>query len=154
MLPICWSKNFERILYDTSFEWKWHMEDWDMIFVVLTVHLLFIFVWPVHRVPWSLNCAGIFKQSLGAGNRVVIGLSFRPGRLHRLAELISWNRFLGYLKNCTNSGSEGGGWQSIKTTSKVVYVLYVGPEVNLKKNDFLPALTWWNQDSGGGGGGL
>ena len=33
-----------------------------------------------------------------ARNRVGIGFSYRPTRLHRLAELIPWNRFLGYLK--------------------------------------------------------
>jgi hypothetical protein len=33
-----------------------------------------------------------------ARNRVGIGLSYRPVRLHRLAELIPWNRFLGSLK--------------------------------------------------------
>jgi hypothetical protein len=32
--------------------------------------------------------AGIFIQSMGARNRVGIGLSYRPARLHRLAELI------------------------------------------------------------------
>ncbi len=41
---------------------------------------------------------GIFKQSMGARNRVGIGLSYRPVRLHMLAELIPWNRFLGLLK--------------------------------------------------------
>ncbi len=39
--------------------------------------------------------AGIFKQSMWARNRVGIGLSYRPARLNRLAELIPWNRFLG-----------------------------------------------------------
>jgi hypothetical protein len=39
--------------------------------------------------------AGIFKQSMGARHRVEIGLSYRPARLHRLAEFIPWNRFLG-----------------------------------------------------------
>jgi hypothetical protein len=43
-------------------------------------------------------CAGIFKQSAGARNRVGIGLLYRPARLDRLAELILWNRFLGSLK--------------------------------------------------------
>jgi hypothetical protein len=38
--------------------------------------------------------AGIFKQSMGARNPGGIGLSYR---LHRLADLISWNRFLGSL---------------------------------------------------------
>jgi len=35
--------------------------------------------------------AGIFKQSMGARNRVGIGLSYRPARLHRLAKCIPWN---------------------------------------------------------------
>ncbi len=41
-----------------------------------------------------LSCAGIFKQSMGARNRVGIGLSYLPDRLHSLAKLIPWNRFL------------------------------------------------------------
>ncbi len=39
----------------------------------------------------------IFNQSMGARNRVGIGLSYRPARLHRLAEFIPWNRFLGSI---------------------------------------------------------
>ncbi len=42
--------------------------------------------------------AGIFKQSMGARNRVGIVLSYWPARLHRLAKLVPWNRFLGSLK--------------------------------------------------------
>jgi hypothetical protein len=38
---------------------------------------------------------GIFKQSVGARNRVGIGLSYLHARLHRLAEFIPWDRFLG-----------------------------------------------------------
>ncbi len=34
-------------------------------------------------------CAGIFKQSMGARNRVGIGLSYRPASLNRLALLVS-----------------------------------------------------------------
>jgi hypothetical protein len=45
---------------------------------------------------YSVNSAGIFKQSMRARNR--IGLSHWPARLHSLAELIPWNRFLGSLK--------------------------------------------------------
>ncbi len=45
---------------------------------------------------WTI--AEIFKQSMGDRNRVGIGFSYRPARLHRLAESISWNRFLGSLK--------------------------------------------------------
>ncbi len=44
---------------------------------------------------------------MGARNRVGIGLSYRPARLHILAELIQWNRFLGSLK-FKNSGSGKG----------------------------------------------
>ncbi len=35
----------------------------------------------------SASSAGIFKQSMGARNRVGIGLSYRPARLNSLAEL-------------------------------------------------------------------
>jgi hypothetical protein len=41
-----------------------------------------------------------FKQSMGARNRVRIGLSYQPARLHRLAEFIPWNRFLGSVNKC------------------------------------------------------
>jgi hypothetical protein len=43
-------------------------------------------------------CAGIFKQSMGARNRVGIRLSCRHARLHSLVELVPWDRFLGSLK--------------------------------------------------------
>jgi hypothetical protein len=36
-----------------------------------------------------------FRTSMGARNRVGIRLSYRPARLHRLAESIPWNRHLG-----------------------------------------------------------
>ena len=35
---------------------------------------------------------------MGARNRGGIGLSYRPTRLHRLAEFIPWNRFLGFKR--------------------------------------------------------
>jgi hypothetical protein len=35
---------------------------------------------------------------MGARNRLGIGLSYRPARLHRLEESIPWNGFLGSLK--------------------------------------------------------
>jgi hypothetical protein len=39
------------------------------------------------------------KQSVGARNRLRIGLSYRPARLvHSLAELVPWNQFSGSLK--------------------------------------------------------
>jgi hypothetical protein len=49
------------------------------------------------RVHAVLNRAGIFKESMGARNRGGIGLSYRPAGLHRLAEFIPWNRFLGSI---------------------------------------------------------
>jgi hypothetical protein len=33
-----------------------------------------------------------------ARNRVGIGLSYQPARLHRPAESIPWNQYLGFLK--------------------------------------------------------
>jgi hypothetical protein len=53
---------------------------------------------PPPPVTTVASSAGIFKQSMGARNRVGIGLSHWPTRLHGLAELIPWNRFLGSLK--------------------------------------------------------
>jgi hypothetical protein len=46
--------------------------------------------------PVVINRAELkFLNTLwGARNRVGIGLSYRPARLHRLAEFIPWNRFL------------------------------------------------------------
>jgi hypothetical protein len=41
--------------------------------------------------------AGIFKQHMGARNRVGKGILYRPAGLHSLAELINWNRFLGFI---------------------------------------------------------
>ncbi len=39
-----------------------------------------------------------YLNTMGARNPVGIGLSYRPSRLHMLAELIPWNRFFGSLK--------------------------------------------------------
>ncbi len=46
----------------------------------------------------SANCAGIFKQNMGARNCVGIGILYRPARLHSPEELVPWNQFLGLLK--------------------------------------------------------
>jgi hypothetical protein len=46
------------------------------------------------EVERGLASAGILKQSISSRNRVGIGLSYRPARLLRLAELITWNQFL------------------------------------------------------------
>ncbi len=39
--------------------------------------------------------ARIFKKPMGARNRGGTELSYRPARLHRLAEFIPWNQFRG-----------------------------------------------------------
>jgi hypothetical protein len=45
------------------------------------------------------SCAGICKKkSVWVRNRVGIGLSYQPARLHSLAELVPWNRFWGSIK--------------------------------------------------------
>ncbi len=66
--------------------------------------------------------AGIFKQSLGARNRVGIGLSYRPARLH-----IGWrNSFLGSipgLQTFKNTGSGRGCSQTMKGENKSVGIL-------------------------------
>ncbi len=61
-----------------------------------------VYLSEAHTTPHYTLCiseysARIFKQSIGARNYVKLGLSFWPARLHRLAELIPWNRFLGSL---------------------------------------------------------
>ncbi len=61
-----------------------------------------VYIQPVHsntfsNIHRSAYRAGIFKQSMGARSQVVLGLSYRPARLHRLAESMPWNLFLGSL---------------------------------------------------------
>jgi hypothetical protein len=48
--------------------------------------------------PECVACAGIYNQSMVARKLVGTGLSYRPARRHRLAELVPWNRILGSLK--------------------------------------------------------
>ncbi len=72
-------------------------------FLLFTVRFKFYFKYSIQqqqsieniRYPFT-HSAGIFKQSRGARNR--IGIGCRTGRLHRLEELIPWNRFLDSLK--------------------------------------------------------
>jgi hypothetical protein len=51
---------------------------------------------PPSWAPTAIS-AGIFKQSMGARNRVRIELSYRPASLYRLAKLIPWKQFLNSL---------------------------------------------------------
>ncbi len=53
---------------------------------------------PKKYVSGYTTLAGILELSLWARNRIRIGLSYRPARLHRLTESIPCNRFLGSLK--------------------------------------------------------
>ncbi len=61
--------------------------------------------WCIARLSvsrWSAECTPLLQcwnleQSLGAGNRAGIGMSYRPARLRRLAESIPWNSSLGSL---------------------------------------------------------
>jgi hypothetical protein len=65
-----------------------------------TIHNTDFAVWPVTsevsvpflkpraELPYETS-AGILEQSMGARNRIRIGLSYRPAGLHRLAESIS-----------------------------------------------------------------
>jgi hypothetical protein len=55
-------------------------------------------VFPCLQTTLYMYCAGIFKQSMGARNRVGIEFSYRPARLHRLAELIPWDQLLSSLE--------------------------------------------------------
>jgi hypothetical protein len=49
---------------------------------------------------WKINKkGGIVPPNLYIRNRGGIGFSYRPARLHRLAEFIPWNRFLGPIKH-------------------------------------------------------
>jgi hypothetical protein len=49
---------------------------------------------------------GIFKEAMGARHQRGRGLSYRPARLHRLAEFIPWNRFRGPIHTFKNASSE------------------------------------------------
>jgi hypothetical protein len=61
-----------------------------------------------------------FKESIGSRNRGGIGLSYRPARLHRLAELIPWNRFLGSLTIRALTTMAAGRWNGAQDRGEVV----------------------------------
>jgi hypothetical protein len=66
------------------------------------ISILFLVINTKEFTPKAFPCAGILEQSMGARNRVIIGLlyrAYRPAWLHRLAESIPWNRFLSSLKD-------------------------------------------------------
>jgi hypothetical protein len=75
----------------------------SLLFTQVTPLPTFLFIQTLATSHSSCS-AGIFKQFVGARNRVGIGLSYRPARLYSLAELVPCNRFLG-PQNFINSGS-------------------------------------------------
>ncbi len=50
------------------------------------------------KFEWDFAVLEFLNNLWGTRNRVGIGLSYRPTRLHSLVELLPWNRFLGCLK--------------------------------------------------------
>jgi hypothetical protein len=93
--------------------------------------------------------ARFLKQSLEARNRVGIGLSYRPARLHGLAELIPWNQILSSLQvkkyrlrpfvhievaKITNTGRKGG-------TAKIIDSVHLCGFKGLKSKGKLIILT-------------
>ncbi len=74
-------------------------EDLSVILIVLEFYNI---LWrAIGRNPVGIGLsyrAGILEHSTGNRNRLGIGWPYRPARLHRLAELIPWNRFLCSLK--------------------------------------------------------
>jgi hypothetical protein len=68
-----------------------------------SLYRIFTFYEIGHAIKLNF-CAGNFEQSKQARNQVGIVLSYRPARLHRLAELIPWHRFVGSLKVLTKLG--------------------------------------------------
>ncbi len=77
---------------------------------------------PTPPPPGSQSSAGIFKQSMGARNGAGIGLSYRPARLHSLAELVPWNQKFG-----------------LRTTRRF-YVFTLSAHVAILR---IPSLTWF-----------
>jgi hypothetical protein len=90
-----------------------------------------------------VGCAGILEQSMGARNQVGIGLSYRPARLHRLAESIPWNRYLGSLNiykfglwraTVRRTWFVGCGGTAVAPDGVVVLLLSTVGQVQLKRH--------------------
>jgi hypothetical protein len=76
------------------------------------------------------NGAGIFKHSMEAGNRVVIGLSYRPSRLHSLAELV-----LGLLKSLKIRAQVGGKMHCYKTLRRIPPPWLMAPDQTVREGE-------------------
>jgi hypothetical protein len=64
---------------------------------------------------------------MGARNRVGIGLSYRPARLYSLAELVPWNRFLGFLKVWKFGPWSFNSWNLLQPSLAVPSLTWVFP---------------------------
>jgi hypothetical protein len=73
---------------ETTFQYCWRVRS-NFKLVLLLIGLTHIFFCQKPELE--------FLRSLWARNRGGRGLSYRPARLHRLAEFIPWNRFLGSI---------------------------------------------------------
>ncbi len=74
----------------TFFSIKKKENAWDLSLSFRLEYCIMVVIPHVYFILYCLcvNRAGIFKLSMGARNLVGIGLSYRPARLHRLAEFI------------------------------------------------------------------
>ncbi len=71
--------------------------------------------------------AGIFKQSTGARNRLGIGLSYWPARLHSMEVLEPWNRFLDALKVLMESDYPIGAIEFIRKFAEIFATFCLSP---------------------------
>ncbi len=86
-------------------------------------------------------CAGIFKHSMGARNRVGTRFFYRPARLHSLTELVLLNRFLGSVKDYKFGLWRGVNGTAIGGASHIQYSLKNGAYTGNSNNENLLQLT-------------
>ncbi len=101
----CCSRNWQIKLRGFPFCGSWFC--FTQSFSVFALYYCFIPLIDIATAPlpppsppprkWFFPELEFLKQSMGARNRVGIGLSYWPARLRRLAEFIPWNQFLGSL---------------------------------------------------------
>ncbi len=93
-------KSYHLILSD-HYSHFWIMVIAAICFVIWSMEVVKLNLsWAMTRwftlvIKMTTAGAGIFKKSMGARHRGGIGFSYRPARLHRLAEFIPWNQFRG-----------------------------------------------------------
>ncbi len=105
------------------------------------------------------SCAGIFKQSMGARNRVEIGLSHRPARNHIGGR--KW--FLGIDSWDPEKFRNSGSWSILQTNScahccRGSFMQYCWQSINQRQDKNPPGLSClssryrYGHERGGGGG--